>query len=173
MTHVQLDRHFAIPRVHSGVVVTARTKEILQSMWHKHTRWLGRTKEQGEQKRAKEVEPDGHGEATRDHELYLNELASMNSMMVVPLFVPSRLGQRWPHLVRVGSTLMLSPWWPHPRALRGANDHGIIKSTKNEGLSYARHHSHGETNPTIEIFERDTIPRPARRLGPQTNNMNT
>ena len=32
----------------------------------------------------KEVEPEGHGEATRSHELYLNELASVNSMMVVP-----------------------------------------------------------------------------------------
>ena len=52
-TYVQLDQHFAIPRVHSGAVVTARTKEILQSMWHKHTRWLGRTKEQGEQKEQK------------------------------------------------------------------------------------------------------------------------
>ena len=37
-----------------------------------------------ENKRAEEVEPNGHGEATRGHELYLNELASVNSMMVVP-----------------------------------------------------------------------------------------
>jgi hypothetical protein len=37
-----------------------------------------------ENKGAKEVEPDGHGEATRGHELYLHELASVNSMMVVP-----------------------------------------------------------------------------------------
>ena len=37
-----------------------------------------------ENKRAKEVEPDGHGEATRDHELFLHELTSVNSMMVVP-----------------------------------------------------------------------------------------
>ena len=35
-------------------------------------------------KRTKVVEPDDHGEATRGHELYLNELASKNSMMVVP-----------------------------------------------------------------------------------------
>ena len=44
-------------------------------------RWLERTKEN---KRAKEIEPDGHGEATHGHELYLNKLAFMNSMMVVP-----------------------------------------------------------------------------------------
>ena len=36
-----------------------------------------------ENKGAKEVEPDGHGEATCGHELYLNELVFMNSMMVV------------------------------------------------------------------------------------------
>ena len=35
-------------------------------------------------RRAKEVEPDGHGEATRGHELYLHELASVSSTMVVP-----------------------------------------------------------------------------------------
>ena len=35
-------------------------------------------------KRAKEVKPDGHGEATRGHELYLNELASISPMMVIP-----------------------------------------------------------------------------------------
>ena len=35
-------------------------------------------------KRAKEVKPDGHGEATRGHELYLHELASISSMMIVP-----------------------------------------------------------------------------------------
>ena len=33
---------------------------------------------------AKEVEPDGHGKATHGHELYLNKLASINPMMVVP-----------------------------------------------------------------------------------------
>jgi hypothetical protein len=32
----------------------------------------------------KEVEPDGHGEAIRGHELYLHELASVSSTMVVP-----------------------------------------------------------------------------------------
>ena len=37
-----------------------------------------------ENKRAKEVEPDGHYEASCGHELYLKELAFMNSMMVVP-----------------------------------------------------------------------------------------
>ena len=35
-------------------------------------------------KRAKVVEPDGHGETTRGHELYLNKLASINPTMVVP-----------------------------------------------------------------------------------------
>ena len=35
-------------------------------------------------KRAKEVKLDGHGEATRSHELHLNELASVGSMKVVP-----------------------------------------------------------------------------------------
>ena len=37
-----------------------------------------------ENKRAKEVEPHGHGEATRGHELYLHKLASINPTMVVP-----------------------------------------------------------------------------------------
>ena len=42
--------------------------------------------EQGakENKRAKEVEPDGHGEATHSHELHLHGLASIGSMMVIP-----------------------------------------------------------------------------------------
>ena len=86
MTYVQLNRHFAIPRLHSGEIVTARTKEILWSMWHKHMRWLGRTKSKGEQKskKAKVVEPDGLGKATHGHELYLHELASIGSMMVIP-----------------------------------------------------------------------------------------
>ena len=35
-------------------------------------------------KRAKEVKPDGHGEATRGHELYPNELAFVSPTMVVP-----------------------------------------------------------------------------------------
>ena len=35
-------------------------------------------------KRAKEVKPDGHGEATRGHELHLNEFASISPTMVVP-----------------------------------------------------------------------------------------
>jgi hypothetical protein len=35
-------------------------------------------------KRAKEVKPNGHGEAARGHELYLHELASISSMMVIP-----------------------------------------------------------------------------------------
>ena len=38
-------------------------------------------------KLAKEVKPDGHGEATHSHELHLNELASNGSTKVVPLFV--------------------------------------------------------------------------------------
>jgi len=37
-----------------------------------------------ENKRAKEEELDGHGEATRSHELYLNKLAFVNPTMVVP-----------------------------------------------------------------------------------------
>ena len=37
-----------------------------------------------EQRRAKEVEPDGHGEVTHDHELHLHKLASISSMMIVP-----------------------------------------------------------------------------------------
>ena len=35
-------------------------------------------------KRAKEVKPDGHGEATHGHTLHLDELASIGSMKVVP-----------------------------------------------------------------------------------------
>ena len=35
-------------------------------------------------KRAKEVKPDGHGEATHGHELHLNELASISPTMVIP-----------------------------------------------------------------------------------------
>ena len=35
-------------------------------------------------KRTKVVEPDDHGEATRGHELHLNELASVSPMMVIP-----------------------------------------------------------------------------------------
>ena len=35
-------------------------------------------------KRAKEVKPDGHGEATCGHELHLNELAFDGSTKVVP-----------------------------------------------------------------------------------------
>ena len=35
-------------------------------------------------KRAKDVKPDGHGEATHGHELHLNELASISPMMVIP-----------------------------------------------------------------------------------------
>ena len=81
MIYVQLDRHFAISRVHSSVVVTVRTKEMLRSMWLKHTRWLGRTEEN---KRAKVVELDGHGEATRGLELYPHKLAFVNPMMVIP-----------------------------------------------------------------------------------------
>ena len=37
-----------------------------------------------ENKRAKDVEPDGLGEATHGHELYLNKLASTNPAMVIP-----------------------------------------------------------------------------------------
>ena len=81
MTYVRLDRHHAIPKVHSSAVVTTKTEEMLRSMWHKHTRGLGRTKEK---RRAKEVEPNDHSEATRGHELYPHELASASSTMVVP-----------------------------------------------------------------------------------------
>ena len=35
-------------------------------------------------KHAEEVKPDGHGEETRGHELYLHELASISSTMIVP-----------------------------------------------------------------------------------------
>ena len=35
-------------------------------------------------KRAKEVKPDGHGEATHGQELHLNELASVSPTMVIP-----------------------------------------------------------------------------------------
>jgi len=70
---VHLGRNFAIPRLHSGEIVTTRTKEILRSMWHKHMRWLGRTKEQ----KRKKVEPDGPSEATHGHELYPHESASI------------------------------------------------------------------------------------------------
>ena len=35
-------------------------------------------------KRAKEVKPDGHNEATHGHELHLNELAFDGSTKVVP-----------------------------------------------------------------------------------------
>ena len=38
----------------------------------------------GINKRAKEVKPDDHGEATHGHELHLNELASDGSTKVVP-----------------------------------------------------------------------------------------
>ena len=84
MTYVQLNQHFVIPRVHSGAVVTARTIEMRWSKWHKHSRWLGRTKRAKESKRAKEVEPNDHSEATHSHELYPHELASISSMMVIP-----------------------------------------------------------------------------------------
>ena len=80
----------AISRFHSGAVVTMRTIEMRWSKWHKHTRWLGRTKEQRRAKEqkckgAKEVEPDDHSEATRGHELYPHGLASISSMMGRPL----------------------------------------------------------------------------------------
>ena len=49
--------------------------------------------EQGakENKREKEVEPNGHGEGTHGHELHLHELASINPTMVIPLSVFYRL----------------------------------------------------------------------------------
>jgi hypothetical protein len=37
-----------------------------------------------ENKRSKEVEPNGHGEATHRYELHLHKLASINPMMVIP-----------------------------------------------------------------------------------------
>ena len=78
---MQLDRHYAIPKVRSSAVTTTRIEEMLWSMWHEHMRWLGRTKEE---RTAKEVEPDDHSEATRGHELYPHELASVNSTKLVP-----------------------------------------------------------------------------------------
>ena len=71
-----------------------------------------------ENKRAKEVEPDGLGEATCSHELYLHELASIGSAKVVPQFHPTRLGHGGLKSVgvRSASILTLSPQWPHPRA---------------------------------------------------------
>jgi hypothetical protein len=74
----------------SDEVVTAKAKEMPESRCRKHTRWLGGTSEQKGAK-AKEVEPIGHGERTRDHKLDLLELASTSSTMVVPWFVTHRL----------------------------------------------------------------------------------
>jgi hypothetical protein len=70
--------HKAIPTVCSDAVIITRSEGTLWSEWCKHTSWLGLNK------RTKEVKPDGHGETTHGHELYLHELASINSMIVVP-----------------------------------------------------------------------------------------
>ena len=43
-------------------------------------------------KRAKEVEPNGHGEATRVHKLYLHELASVVPRLSSPNSPPTKLG---------------------------------------------------------------------------------
>ena len=43
-----------------------------------------KNKRDKENKRSKEVEPNGHGEATRGHELHLHKLASVNPTMVIP-----------------------------------------------------------------------------------------
>ena len=87
----------AISRVHIGAVVTATTIEMQWSKWHKHTRWLGRTKEQRREKEQKsngatEVEPNDHGEATHDHKLYLHKLASIVPRLSSPNSPPTRLG---------------------------------------------------------------------------------
>ena len=47
-----------------------------------------------ENERAKEVEPNRHGEATHGHELHLQELAFVVPRFVVPLILPTRLGHR-------------------------------------------------------------------------------
>jgi hypothetical protein len=47
-------------------------------MWHKHTRWLGRTKRAKENERAREVEPDGHA----------RQLAAMSFTYTVGFIVP-------------------------------------------------------------------------------------
>jgi hypothetical protein len=64
--------------VHSDAVIITISKGMLWSEWYKHTSSLGLNKQ------TKEIKPDGHGEMTRGHELYLHELASINSMIVVP-----------------------------------------------------------------------------------------
>jgi hypothetical protein len=73
---VRLGPHFAIPRVHSDAVVTARSKGTLWPKWHKHTSWLGPTTSKKRKKLG------GHSEATRGHELLLSELASHGSTKV-------------------------------------------------------------------------------------------
>jgi hypothetical protein len=65
----------------SNEVVTMRAKEMLGSRWNIHMRWLG---EDQKRAKAKEVEPNGHSEATRGHKLHLNELPPISSTMVIP-----------------------------------------------------------------------------------------
>jgi len=67
--------------------------------------------------REKEVEPNGHGEGTRGHELHLHELASVIFNHRIPI---SLLGQAIrAHCVRVISVPMFSPQWPSPRVELG------------------------------------------------------
>jgi hypothetical protein len=99
---VQLERHFAIPKVHSDAVIITRSERMIRSKWHKHTRWLGQNR------RIKEVEPDGHGEAVRDQELHLNELASIVSRLSLPNS-PLLDQPRMAHRVRIKAALLSSP----------------------------------------------------------------
>jgi hypothetical protein len=55
-------------------------------------RWLGRKEERERMREQREVEPNDHGEATRDHELYLQESAPIVSTKVIPQLYPTRLG---------------------------------------------------------------------------------
>jgi hypothetical protein len=121
-----------------------------------------------ENERAKEVEPDGHGEATRGHELHLHELAS-----VVPRLSfsssPTELGHEWlarcgygAHRHRVHSGHVQGP-------NRITNDRSTIESTKHKGMSYTRHYGHGGMNPRPKCLHELQSPRLARRLGPHAN----
>ena len=53
-----------------------------------------KNKREKENKRSKEVEPNGHVEATRGHELHLQESTSVVPRFVIPLILPTRLGHR-------------------------------------------------------------------------------
>jgi hypothetical protein len=71
----------------SDEVITARARGMPGSRWHRHMRWLGVKKA-----KVKEVEPDGHSEATRGHMLYLHELASVDIQRLSPNSYPNRVG---------------------------------------------------------------------------------